>query len=244
MIVDRQVNAVLEVAIAALSAPPETDPVQAVLPALRRSVGADAAGYYEHDPYGWSTTVHISPVEIWGKLPFTRAPTAFATRLHPGINHLLTTRAVAPFTVTDIVPERVWRYSELGTLMRPEWGRNEQLLIPVPNAEAGDCQKVWVLGRVDSAFTANDRQLCERLQRICTVISRRRAASLRTSPHPRFGLTRREQSIVTMVARGERAEKIAERLGISRRTVDKHLEHAYRKLDVHNRRDVAHRLEG
>ena len=234
-----QVDAVLEVAIAALSLQPGTDPLHSVLPALRTSLGADAAGYYEHVPYGWTTTVHVSPNEIWRKLPFTQAPTRVAARLHPGIRHLLATATSAPFAITDIVSERDWRNSELGTLMWPEWGRNHQLLVPVPTSGYDHCRRVWVLGRVDRKFTDHERELCAKLQQILVVITRRRAAAQTGVRQALLGLTRREQSIITMVGRGDDADQIADQLGISRRTVEKHLEHAYRKLDVHNKSEVA-----
>jgi DNA-binding CsgD family transcriptional regulator len=105
-------------------------------------------------------------------------------------------------------------------------------------SELDDCRRVWVLGRVDRRFTDQDRELCTKLQRICTVVTGRRAATTDAVPAP-FGLTRREHSIVVLVAQGDTAEDVANRLGISRRTVDKHLEHAYRKLRIHHRRDVA-----
>jgi len=235
----QQVDAVLEVAIAALSAQPRPDPLHTVLPALRTSVGADAAGYYEHVPYGWTTTVHVSPDEIWQKLPFAQAPTQVAARLHPGIRHLLATATVSPFAVTDIVSERDWRNSELGTLMWPEWGRNHQLLVPVPSLKSDPCRTVWVLGRVDRKFTDHERALCARLQQILVVITRRRNASRTGARQSLLELTPREQLIIMMIGRGDAANHIADQLRISRRTVEKHLEHAYRKLDVHSRREVA-----
>lgn len=52
-------------------------------------------------------------------------------------------------------------------------------------------------------------------------------------------LTARERQAVVLVARGHTDEAIAHRLGVSRRTVNKHLEHAYRKLGVHDRTSAA-----
>ena len=48
-------------------------------------------------------------------------------------------------------------------------------------------------------------------------------------------LTPREQVILAALARGCTAQGIAARLGISPRTVHKHLEHLYRKLGVRDR---------
>lgn len=51
----------------------------------------------------------------------------------------------------------------------------------------------------------------------------------------RLGLTRREIEVLEAAARGLREQDIASTMAISRRTVNKHLEHAYRKLDVTDR---------
>jgi DNA-binding CsgD family transcriptional regulator len=52
-------------------------------------------------------------------------------------------------------------------------------------------------------------------------------------------LTAREQLVVTLVARGATDVAIAHDLGISRRTVGKHLENAYAALGVHDRTSAA-----
>lgn len=56
-----------------------------------------------------------------------------------------------------------------------------------------------------------------------------------------FGLTAREAEVVQLVALVASNRGIAERLGISERTVQKHLEHAFRKLDVTTRADAVTR---
>lgn len=49
------------------------------------------------------------------------------------------------------------------------------------------------------------------------------------------GVTPRECAVLDLLARGLTDQQISHRLGISPRTVDKHLEHAYPKLGVHGR---------
>ncbi|GAA4807070.1 hypothetical protein GCM10023200_50870 [Actinomycetospora chlora] len=56
------------------------------------------------------------------------------------------------------------------------------------------------------------------------------------------GLTARERAVVAGVARGATDAAIAHELGISRRTVGKHLENAYAALGVHDRTSAALRL--
>jgi DNA-binding CsgD family transcriptional regulator len=58
-------------------------------------------------------------------------------------------------------------------------------------------------------------------------------------------LTAREIAVLKLLAQGETAEGIGRRLGISHRTVEAHLTHLYRKLDVRDRLQavlVAHEL--
>jgi DNA-binding CsgD family transcriptional regulator len=54
-----------------------------------------------------------------------------------------------------------------------------------------------------------------------------------------YGLTRREAEVVRRVASGLGNGDIAAALGLSERTVEKHLEHAYRKLGVRSRSEAA-----
>lgn len=53
-----------------------------------------------------------------------------------------------------------------------------------------------------------------------------------TRPH---GLTRREAEVVGLLARGRQTKQIARTLGISPKTADRHIEHAYRKMGVSTR---------
>ncbi|HYZ89219.1 MAG TPA: helix-turn-helix transcriptional regulator [Myxococcales bacterium] len=55
----------------------------------------------------------------------------------------------------------------------------------------------------------------------------------------RLGITRREADVLSWVAEGKSDSDIATILGISFRTVKKHLEHVYAKLGVENRTAAA-----
>jgi DNA-binding NarL/FixJ family response regulator len=56
------------------------------------------------------------------------------------------------------------------------------------------------------------------------------------------GLTEREWMVATAAARRERSREIAERLGVSVRTVDNHLSNIYRKLGVRSRSELEQEL--
>ncbi|MEY9969527.1 DNA-binding CsgD family transcriptional regulator [Streptacidiphilus sp. MAP12-16] len=53
------------------------------------------------------------------------------------------------------------------------------------------------------------------------------------------GVTARESAVLDLLARGLTDQQIAHCLDVSARTVDKHLEHAYAKLQVHGRVEAA-----
>lgn len=52
-------------------------------------------------------------------------------------------------------------------------------------------------------------------------------------------LTRREREIVTLAAAGRSSRQIAQQLGLSTRTIDNHLSHAYHKLGVRSRTELS-----
>ena len=58
----------------------------------------------------------------------------------------------------------------------------------------------------------------------------------------RFGLTRREVEVLTWVADGKSNTEIGQILGMSPRTVQKHLEHIFEKLGVETRTAAAVRV--
>ena len=71
-----------------------------------------------------------------------------------------------------------------------------------------------------------------------------RLASARAADQPErlrqaFGLTARESEVLLWIARGKANRDIAEILGLSPRTVNKHLEQVYAKLGVENRASAA-----
>lgn len=53
------------------------------------------------------------------------------------------------------------------------------------------------------------------------------------------GLTHRELDVLVLLASGLSNDHIGRRLGISPRTVNKHLEHLYAKCEVTNRTEAA-----
>ncbi|WP_162308134.1 helix-turn-helix transcriptional regulator [Segeticoccus rhizosphaerae] len=237
--VDRVAQAISDVAVAALCEPPGGPLVPSALHELVRTFGADAAGYYVHEWRGWTTALAIAPDDVWPRVPNARMPTAQAAALHPGIRHSVAhPGAAGPFALTDLVSERAWLSSELGSLMRPDWGRNYQLAIPVPILPGARESRVWVLGRLDRDFTPHDRAVATALAPLLGAISRHELwRELRLVSRARLlpALTDRESLVLHLLDDGLSPAGIAARLLVSPRTVHKHLERAYRKLDAHDR---------
>jgi DNA-binding CsgD family transcriptional regulator len=237
--VDRVAEAINDVAIAALSAPPGSPLIQPVLHQLVHTLGADAAGYYVHQWDGWTTALAIAPDDVWPRVPNAHMPTRQAAAAHPGIRHSVAhPNQLTPFTLTDLISETAWLSSELGTLMRPDWGRNYQMAIPVPPVLGVRESRVWVLGRLDADFTLSDRDTAAALTGILTAISRQqlwRDRRLTSHTRPVSSLTAREHLILHLLDDGLSAQGIAGRLVLSPRTVHKHIERIYRKLDAHDR---------
>ena len=233
-------EAVQLVAYEVLSDTSGPDIATAALLAVQGAIGADIAGYYSHEWRGWTTPLRVTPSGARRIIPYERVPTSFALPLHPGIRHLVRDQPRDPFRITDLVPDRVWQSSALASRMRPDWGRNQQLHIPVvPGILSGESQ-VWVLARTASPFSDRDRELARAIAPVLSAVSRHLAAvqGTRISSTTARLLTPREQAVLQLAGDGLTSTAIGLRLGISTRTAQKHAEHIYRKLDVRSRADA------
>jgi DNA-binding CsgD family transcriptional regulator len=240
--INRAAAAVTEVAIAAITGTTGTAALMDnVLDAVRIAMDADTAGFYEHQVHGFTTPLFLSPSDVWDRIPYGRVPTARVITVHPGIRHLLDHRPSQSFALTDIVTERTWWNSELGTAMRPDWGRNYQFAVPLPMGYRAETCWVWVLGRAHHDFTHVDRDTAAALQPILGAIARQHALCgrlPRTGGSTTGGLTPRELVILHLLAQGHTAATTGLLLGISPRTAQKHTERIYRKLAVGNRHEA------
>jgi DNA-binding NarL/FixJ family response regulator len=96
-----------------------------------------------------------------------------------------------------------------------------------------------VFNRTTPDFAQHDVAVAEALRpRIGRALGRFGGSSLR-----RGKVSPREADVLDLLCRGLTDRQIATRLGISPRTVDKHLEHAYVKLGVRCRVQAATRWQ-
>jgi DNA-binding CsgD family transcriptional regulator len=115
-------------------------------------------------------------------------------------------------------------------LLRPTLTAEYTILLAVRSGVEG--QAGWALVP-DDGFGEEDLEAASRLAPILAD-----PAMVESAPAagPVLGpMTRRETEMLTLVSQGLTAAAVARRAGISTRTVHKHLEHAYRKLDCHDR---------
>lgn len=106
----------------------------------------------------------------------------------------------------------------------------------------------WAINRVHQDFTDFEVHLVGYIQPVLRLLE---ASHHEKHPDIRWataahvhGLSAREQEILRLVGQGLTATAISHLLGISPRTVAKHLEHSYTKLGCTNRVDALRRLRG
>ena len=87
------------------------------------------------------------------------------------------------------------------------------------------------------------RKLSDDLANLGALVDRLRSSELVSDARlEEFAITPRERDIVQHVSRGLTSMQIADRLEISEKTVEQHLDHLYRKTGTHNRTALIYRL--
>jgi DNA-binding CsgD family transcriptional regulator len=113
-------------------------------------------------------------------------------------------------------------------------GLDQQLAIPYHLSPVS--MKMFLLGRADRDFSEDDLDLARRVQPLIWLLDRQVAVLAETTtPAAAPVLTGRELAVLGLLSQGCTADAIGRRLACSPRTVHKHLEHLYRKLDVRDR---------
>lgn len=112
------------------------------------------------------------------------------------------------------------------------WSCRHQLGVPL----SSHGYRAFVVGR-DAEFTERQIDLARQIQRLIVGLDHQVRTSVadraKCASHAR--ITPRELAVLGELAGGVTAAVISRRLGISERTVHKHLEHIYGKLDVTDR---------
>ena len=158
---------------------------------------------------------------------------------HPLVTWFAVTGASAPQTVAR-VPLEVSPAVDRERVAAYLRGVDCEQQLSLPYVLAGLEHRAFVLCRGGMDFTDDELALAGLVQRlvrglhrqvrVLSAVDPRVAGTAATVP-----LTGRETAVLGLAVTGLTAEAIARRLGISPRTVDKHLEHVYRKLGVRDR---------
>ncbi|MGX1160902.1 regulatory LuxR family protein [Arthrobacter sp. SLBN-100] len=104
---------------------------------------------------------------------------------------------------------------------------------------------IWAFCRLRLDFTDKEVELSAKLQPMLRLLEAAYGGQgdrMQMNRAEEYSLTAREQEILELVGKGLTGLAIGHLLGISPRTVTKHLEHAYAKLGVSNRIDALNRL--
>ncbi|HJR39007.1 MAG TPA: helix-turn-helix transcriptional regulator [Nocardioidaceae bacterium] len=117
-------------------------------------------------------------------------------------------------------------------------GLDQQMSVPYRMGSGGS-HRTFVLARTGDDFSRDDIALARRIQPLLALLARQ-ALTLESSRPPAgavaaSGLTGSELAVLQLLSDGLTATAIGRRLGRSPRTVQKHLEHIYRKLEVTDR---------
>jgi DNA-binding CsgD family transcriptional regulator len=209
-----------------------------VLPGLAALVGCDVITYNEIGPVEGQMRYADYPA---GALdPATQPAFAAYVHEHPLVNYYRATSDGEPVMISDFLSRE--RFHRLG--LYAEFFRDipveHQMAVSLPGPRSE------VIGL---AMSRARRDFCEKDRALLSVLRaplaaamlrarRRQQAGSAVTAIARSGLaflTERETQILGLVADGRTNAAIANALEVSPRTVAKHLEHIYRKLEVSSR---------
>ena len=216
-----------------------------VLPGLSTLVGCDVLTYNEIGSASGETRYADYPAGA--RDPATQPVFAAYVHEHPLVNHYRATGSGEPVMISDFLSRQ--RFHRLG--LYAEFFRGipveHQMAISLPGP---DEQVIGVaLSRARRDFRDSDRALLSALRAPLIAAlqrARRRQQAGQVLNALACGglasLTDREIQIMRLVAAGRTNIAIARKLDVSPRTIAKHLEHIYRKLEVSSRAAAVSRI--
>jgi DNA-binding CsgD family transcriptional regulator len=222
----------LEVAAEALTSFSPVVRWEAVAVVLREQLHAPLAGTFAWSPAGGARVVgYPRPQGYDLEDVASRAP-----HHHPLARHYAAHADRAPHATHEFPAERPDVAAYLEELARHDI--DQHLWIPLPPSDGHPA----VVGacRPADRYTAQELGLAVAVRPLVVALVRH-ADTLAACPGTaaaagdELHLTAREVAVLTLCAEGRTTASCARRLGVSPRTVHKHLENAYRKLGVRDR---------
>jgi DNA-binding CsgD family transcriptional regulator len=147
----------------------------------------------------------------------------------------------APRRLSDLMPDLDLRRSRTYSLGLRPLGIDRQIAVLSGRPGAASVQ-AWTVGRMHRDFTDTETGLLHRVQPMLRLLEKAYGGTGGLPDTDRcaaaYSLTDREVEILSLLAKGLTGAAVGHLLGISPRTVGKHLEHAYAKLGCTNRIDA------
>ncbi|GAA2670649.1 helix-turn-helix transcriptional regulator [Streptomyces lunalinharesii] len=243
---EHDVARMLDLAITALG---EQEPERLwplIIEELLRSVGGEIGVCKTSDWDG-----HTAEVPFWEPGSGLReVPLDIRTRQlimngYPFRDHYEWSADRTPVTAAQAAGAREWHNSLVGSLTRRAFGTRHVLGIPLP--DRARVIRGCLVYRSGTDFTSAQLGYAQRVQPLLIGVEKqahllRRWRSATGHPRPApdacaaaYELTPREITVLTLLGDALPAVSIARRLGISVRTVHKHVANLYRKLDTRDR---------
>lgn len=218
------------------------DALPDALALMSRAVGLDFASFSSISPVAPENALLLEH----GRPPLEPAERAEWERLlgtHPYAAHIATAADPLP-RLTDVVDLTEFAATEVYQVCLEPFGARYQAGLRV--WRSSDTFSLVSLWRADRDFTdeelrpallfADALRVSWRLRTVLLQLSAEVAASQRSD---RRSLTERQTEVVSLIARGLTNQQIATRLGISPRTVRKHVEDLFRRTGARSRTELA-----
>ncbi|MCR2792124.1 LuxR C-terminal-related transcriptional regulator [Microbacterium sp. zg.Y625] len=233
-----------------------TEVQEQLLPALVRLIGAQLAIYHEarltalNGEYTQVDVVWPDPRAVSTAMVDFGAVAADS----PVIAHVAKRPDSHTVVLRQLVSRREWHASPAYDTCLRHLGIEDQVAQVLYSKD--DATHGLTLSRSSADFGPRESQLVRLLApHVSSAIRRARGSGVGyeavvITPQPRIqwvhpaipsagSLTRREREVIVLAARGLTNREVAGMLNIAPRTVDKHLENAYRRLGVSNRVEAA-----
>lgn len=236
---------ILALAISVLEHPEPARPWPMVLDTLTAQLNGTSAIISEvRPPPGIAAVPEATPSGLSDLAPLLEK----CVPEDPLIQHYVTTDDLTPHTTCDVVDLSRWRQTRSYSLARDLLAARSCVSVPFP-ATAG-CHRGLTVTLPELSLTEQQMGYVRRLQPLLIALDRHiqhlklwrsqidghdSGSTTRHDVIAQLGITPREITVLVLLAETHTAATIARRLGISLRTVHKHLENIYRKLDTTDR---------
>ena len=215
-----------------------TVPVPALLAQLRRTFDVPVSSWSWFEPDG-SFGMVVDPVEMPLNEPemldFWRSGEAFEA--HALLRWFQVSGDLRPQT-TARVPTKVLSRRRRLPLERRLARMDQEHQLSIPYRRAGQLQRAFIVARGRRDLSDDDLEVAAVVQRSLVALDHQvavvqRMTGARTGAD--LGLTGRQLAVLQLIAEGATTRRASRALACSPRTLEKHLENAYRRLGVKDR---------